>query len=261
MSKTVKGFKVFNGDWSCLNFRFEVGKTYTHEGELRICNSGFHFCEKAIDCFDYYNFNPNNKVAEVIAHGGIQVEGNKSCTDKIEIVREVSWPELLDLVNTGKGNSGKGNSGDRNSGDWNSGHRNSGDWNSGHRNSGHRNSGDWNSGDRNSGCFNTDQPKMRFFNKDSDWTYEKWRWSDARYILQNMPFDRIDWVETSVMLDEEKDANKAHETIGGFLRKTKVTREDKQKWWDGLKESEKDAVKALPNFDARIFEEITGIKV
>ena len=246
MAKTVKGYKVFNGDWSCLSFKFEVGKTYTHEGELRVCNSGFHFCEKAIDCFDYYNFDPDNKVAEVIAHGDIQVEGNKSCTDKIEIVREVSWPELLDLVNSGKGNGGKGNSGHRNSGDWNSG-----DWNS----------GDWNSGDWNSGCFNTDQPKMRFFNKDYDWTYDNWWRSGARRVMETMPFNRIDWVETTVMLDEEKEANKAHETTGGFLRKTIVTEEDKQKWWDELTESEKNAVKGLPNFDAGIFEEITEIKV
>ena len=139
-----------------------------------------HFCKSAADCFRYYDFDPNNHVAEVIAHGTVAEGEDKCATNKLEIVREIPWAEVLEIVNTGKActgrcnsgnrnsgnrNSGDWNSGDWNSGDWNSGNRNSGDWNSGNRNSGDWNSGDWNSGNRNSGdwnktsfsngCFNT----------------------------------------------------------------------------------------------------------
>lgn len=29
----VKGYKVFNPDWMCRDFKYEVGQTYTHDGE------------------------------------------------------------------------------------------------------------------------------------------------------------------------------------------------------------------------------------
>jgi hypothetical protein len=151
----MKGYKVFNPDWTCQDFQYEVGKTFEMNKPPVICGQGFHFCKKATDCFEYYSFDPKNKVAEVEALGDVETEGNKSCTNKIHIIRELSWYEVLDLVNAGSGNSGRNNSGHMNSGDRNSGHRNSGHRNSGDRNSGDMNSGDWNSGDRNSGYRNS----------------------------------------------------------------------------------------------------------
>lgn len=138
MSETgvVKGFKVFNPDWTCS----PNGNTkqYTCPGKFEEditpirCGRGMHFCKKAADCFNYYNFNPENKVAEVIAYGDIAEEGDKCCTNKLEIVREIPWAELLEIVNMGKGCTGLCNSGNRNSGNRNSGDCNSGDWNSGY---------------------------------------------------------------------------------------------------------------------------------
>ena len=149
----MKGYKVFNSDWTCRGFQYEVGKTYEHEGEISPCNSGFHFCKRAVDCFNYYPFNSNNRVAEVEALGEIKTDGNKSVTNKIKIVRELSWHEVLELVNTGRDNTGKKNTGNYNSGNYNSGNWNSGDWNSGNCNSGDCNSGNYNSGNHNSGNF------------------------------------------------------------------------------------------------------------
>nr|MCZ9313132.1 hypothetical protein [Methanocorpusculum sp.] len=112
----VKGFKVFNPDWTCRGFKFEVGQTYEEDVRPMVCDRGFHFCEKASDCFNYYQFDPNNKVAEVIALGAVDSDGTKSCTDKIMIVREIPWDEVLRIVNQGKDCTGLCNSGNRNSG-------------------------------------------------------------------------------------------------------------------------------------------------
>ncbi|MBS6322356.1 MAG: hypothetical protein KH453_12935 [[Eubacterium] siraeum] len=111
MSKTevVKGYKVFNSDWTCR------GKQYTCPGKFEEdvtpiqCRRGMHFCKKAADCFNYYLFDQNNKVAEVIAYGEVSEEGDKCATNKLEVVREIPWSELLGLVNTGKGCTGRCN--------------------------------------------------------------------------------------------------------------------------------------------------------
>ena len=162
MSEPIKGYKVFNPDWTCRNFQYEVGKTFEEDVTPKCCDRGFHFCTKASDCFNYYSFNPENKVAEVLALGMVDTESGdtKCCTNKIQIVREISWQELLTIVNTGKGctglcNTGNRNTGDRNTGDWNTGDWNTGDWNTGNRNTGDCNTGDWNTGNRNTGNRNT----------------------------------------------------------------------------------------------------------
>ena len=288
----MEGYKVFEPDWTCRGFQYEVGKIFEEDVTPSCCNRGFHFCKELKDCFNYYSFNPDNKVAKVIALGEIdeELDDSKCCTNKIQIVEEISWEDVLRMVNLGKGNaglcnsgnrnsgdcnsgdcnsgnrnSGNCNSGDCNSGDWNSGNRNSGNRNSGNRNSGNCNSGDCNSGDWNktnfsNGCFNTEEPKIFLFNKPSDWTYRDWLNSDARYLLNQIPRNVVDWIWSDDMTDEEKEQHPEYEVVGGYL---KILDESEcgQLWWDSLSERYKNIIKAMPNFDKEIFEDVTGIKI
>ena len=271
----VKGYKVFNPDWTCRGFQYEVGKIFEEDVKPSCCDRGFHFCKKAADCFSYYSFNSKNKVAEVIALGEVDTDGKKSCTNKIQIVREIPWQELLTIVNIGKDctgfcNTGNRNTGDWNTGDWNTGDCNTGDWNTGDRNTGNRNTGNWNTGNCNTGdwnkssfntgCFNTEEQKIMLFNKPSDMTYNDWLRSDARYLLNQIPKDVVEWVYEEDMTDEEKVANPTYETTGGYL---KVLDESEcgQLWWGSLSDSQKNYIRSIPNFDAEIFEQCTGIKV
>ena len=284
MNEIIKGFKVFNPDWTCS----PNGNTkqYTCPGKFEEdvtpvrCGQGMHFCKVAADCFNYYDFNPDNHVAEVAAYGEVVEEGDKCATNKLEIIREIPWAELLEMVNTGKGcaglcnsgdwNSGNRNSGNRNSGNRNSGNRNSGDWNSGDWNSGDCNSGDWNSGNRNSGdwnntnfsngCFNTVEPTIHLFNKPSSWTYRDWLNSEARYLMNQIQRDILEWVYLLDMTDEEKAAHPEAETTGGYLKELDNS-ECAVIWWRSLDQRKKNVIMAIPNFDKAIFKEITGIDV
>ena len=282
---SVKGYKVFNSDWTCLGKQYSCPGTFEESVSPSVCNVGMHFCKNAADCFRYYDFDPNNHVAEVIAHGTVAEGEDKCATNKLEIVREIPWAEVLEIVNTGKActgrcnsggwNSGNCNSGDCNSGDWNSGNRNSGDcnsgdWNSGNRNSGNRNSGNRNSGNRNSGdwnktsfsngCFNTVSPKIYMFNKPTDWTLEHWLNCRARYLLNQIDDCPLEYVWFDNMTDEEKAAHPEAKTTGGYL-KERTTADNARKWWAGLSADDRNVILSLPNFDAAIFKEITGIDV
>lgn len=248
----MKGYKVFNSDWTCRGFQFEVGKIFEEDVTPVCCDRGFHFCTKASDCFNYYEFDCNNKVAEVEALGVIDThaDDSKCSTNKIHIIRELTWNEVLELVNLGKTCTGLCNSGD-----CNSGNRNSGDWNSGNRNSGNRNSGDCNSG-----CFNTVEPKIHLFNKPSEWTYSDWLNSDVRYLLNQIPGDVLEYIWLDDMTDEEKAAHPEAETTGGYLKELDNS-ECAVIWWRSLNDRQKYIITAIPNFDKAIFKEITGIDV
>ena len=274
VQNVVHGFKVFRPDWTCSpngnTKQYTCPGKFEEEGELDVCGHGMHFCQTAADCFNYYDFDSNNKVAEVIAYGEVLTEGDKSCTDKLEIVREIPWDEVLRIVNLGKNctgrcntgdwntgnrNTGRCNTGNRNTGDWNTGDWNTGDWNTGNRNT-----GDWNKSSFNTGCFNTEEQKIMLFNKPSDMTYREWMDSDARYLLNQIPKDVVEWVYEEDMTDEEKATHPTYETTGGYL---KVLDESEcgQLWWGSLSDRRKEIIKAIPNFDAEIFFQCTGVRV
>ena len=321
----VKGYKVFRPDWTCDPTghnpkQYTCPGKFEEECELDVCGHGMHFCQVTADCFDYYSFNSENKVAEVIAYGEVRTDGDKSCTDKLEIVREIPWDEVLRIVNIGKNctgrcntgnwNAGNWNTGDRNAGNWNAGNRNTGDCNTGNRNAGNWNAGNWNTGDWNTGnrnagdcntgnwntgnwnagnrntgdcntgnrnagnwntgdwnkssfntgCFNTEEQKIMLFNKPSDMTYREWMDSDARYLLNQIPKDVVEWVYEEDMTDAEKAAYPTCKTTGGYLKILDES-ERTQIWWDGLEDEEKNIIKSIPNFDPDIFRQCTGIEV
>lgn len=237
----VKGYKVFNPDWSCRGFQYEVGKTYEIDEKPRLCDVGFYFCKRIADCFNFYRFNSNNKVAEIEALGDIDTDGGvKSCTNKIKIVRELTWQEVLDLVNIGKHCIG---------------FKNTGNWNSGNCNS-----GDFNKASFSTGCFNTEYKPLFFFDKPTSMTFIQWRDSQAYMLLKEIDFDATRWIPISHISSEEIHNHPEAETIGGYFKNFDNS-DCFIRWWHDLTDEEKDVIKAIPNFDADKFFEITGIKV
>ena len=245
----MKGYKAFLSDMTTKhgdNTVYEVGKTYTVEGEVRICENGYHFCKKCVDVYDYYS--KPCRICEVSVTGAVQTQGNKSVGRRLKILRELTADEISSLCN----------SGDRNSGDCNSGDRNSGDRNSGDRNSGDCNSGNWNSGNWNSGYCNTTEPTIRLFDHQTDITFSDFRNSRAYSLLCHIPSDCLTWKYSEYMTDDEKAAHPEHETTGGFLYLEKA---DRQVWWDSLSDESKAAITSMPYFDANKFYKCTNIRV
>jgi PPE-repeat protein len=288
----TRGWKAMNKDKTCRGFKFKKGGVYEIEGELSLCNNGFHFCKDLVLTLEYYPNHDENIYAEVEALGETLYEEptkHKACTSKIRIIRFLTSRELRDLLdsrnnsgngnsgdrnsgygnsgdgnsgdrNSGYGNSGYGNSGDENSGNGNSGNRNSGYGNSGNRNSGNRNSGygnsgngnsgngnsgygnsgyrnsgdensgDWNSCSNESGCFNSTNPAViRVFNKDCE--KKEWDNSDKPGFLY---FE---------------------------LTEGKSYKECFQESYKNRQSGDLEKLKTLPNFDADVFYEISGIKI
>jgi hypothetical protein len=154
--------------------------------------------------------------------------------------------------NSGNYNSGYFNSGNSNSGNWNSGYFNSGNSNSGNCNSGNRNSGNWNSGDWNSGYFNIDTPKVRIFGKETNVKKANINFPSWLY------FDLNVWVNVNEMSDKEKETYYWYKTTNSYLRKLEYKEAFKLAFEKANVKGVKDLLK-LPNFNYKIFEEISGI--
>ena len=54
----MKAYKGFNEKLQCSPngkpFQYEIGKEYEHEGEVKLCSSGFHACKSPLDVLWYY---------------------------------------------------------------------------------------------------------------------------------------------------------------------------------------------------------------
>ena len=94
--ETITAFKGFNTDWTCRGYQFRVGETYTHDGDVEACSSGFHACEHPLDVFGYYP--PGlSRYAEVTLAGKTHSDGSdtKIAAAKITINVELSIGDLV----------------------------------------------------------------------------------------------------------------------------------------------------------------------
>ena len=95
------------------------------------------------------------------------------------------------------------------------------------------------------------------FNKESNMTWNEWYNHQAYYSARNLVI--TDWIDWDDMTDKEKKENKSAFVCSGYLKVYGY----KEAWanlWKTLSDKEKNSFKTLPNFDAIIFEDITGIK-
>ena len=95
----MKGYKIFNEDMTCRGFQYNVGETYTYDGDIGVCEAGFHFCENMKDVYNYYGFNCDLPVCVVDAVGEVITKGDKSVTNKIKIIRKIALKTILKELN------------------------------------------------------------------------------------------------------------------------------------------------------------------
>ena len=237
--------KGFDKNLCCRGMQFEIGKIYdtgAKDDEIRLCSDTvFHYCDSIQKVHDYYSCAPDsqNRFCEIEVLGA-EVSDNVKCgSNRIRIVREIVGNELNAMIGLTNGNTGL-----LNSGSWNSGNRNSGYMNSGNWNSGNRNSGDWNSCNDSNGIFcNESDRNVRIFNRPSGMSLQNFRESLYCKALLSKPLVLAWWDEKTNTL------------------KSRSYKEACAIWWDSLTDENKEIIQQIPNFDADVFFDITGIRV
>ena len=237
----MKLYKVIKNNKAKDSGKFDYSKYLPNgkkKGKWTPTIKNIELCEKGYHVTPYWNmfYEEGSKIYEVEAKGMKKRENAVGVIEEyvcksIRLVKEIK-PKFDEKSNTGDYNTGYCNTGDcntgnRNTGDYNTGDYNTGDYNTGYCNTGYcntgnRNTGDWNGkgGNYQTGCFNTKEPEyFELFNKPI---------ARDKYEKINFPpwlFFNTNW----------KDAFK------------KASKEEIQKTIE------------LPNFDYKIFREITGI--
>ena len=98
----IAGFKGFDKDFKCQagtknEKQYESGKEY-EEGKVKICESGFHFCENPLDIFNYYPA-AISRFAEVEGKGMIDKDANaidtKIASSHLKIGLELSLHDII----------------------------------------------------------------------------------------------------------------------------------------------------------------------
>ena len=97
---TIIGYKGFNKNLQCRDFQYEVGKEYECKDPIKLCNSGFHFCENPQGVLGYYSAGNGNRFAIVEASGVSDGRGNdsKRVAKKLEVKAEISVFELCKIA-------------------------------------------------------------------------------------------------------------------------------------------------------------------
>ena len=94
---TIHAYKGFDKNLQCRGYQFAVGETYTHEGEVAACRSGFHSCTHPLGVLRYYP-PATSRFAEVEASGKIanHNDDSKIASGGLKIKAETGLKGLID---------------------------------------------------------------------------------------------------------------------------------------------------------------------
>ena len=100
--KKIKAYKGFDKNLCCRDFQYEVGKEYEMDGNITVCERGFHACESPLEVLDHYFFLNDGNLArfcEVEQSGVMDKENNttKIASSKIKIKAELKFADLINL--------------------------------------------------------------------------------------------------------------------------------------------------------------------
>ena len=91
------GYKGFDKNLRCGGFQYEIGGEYQHDGEVVVCEQGFHFCEKPLDVLNYYAPG-TSRFAKVEGSGDtdrMSYEDAKVACSHLKVVAELTLRDLI----------------------------------------------------------------------------------------------------------------------------------------------------------------------
>ena len=93
---SVVAYKGFDKNLQCKGFQFEIGQSYSTDGEIVICERGFHACENPLDVWGYYAPSDSRFALVELSGDTARHSGDtKIVAAEITIKAEISLPEFI----------------------------------------------------------------------------------------------------------------------------------------------------------------------
>ncbi|MBP6737294.1 MAG: hypothetical protein KA139_07635 [Rhodobacteraceae bacterium] len=92
----IHGIKGFDKDMKCRGIQFEIGQTYTHEGDVVACGSGYHAVPNDLHPLTVFEFYApaGNRFCRVEVSGKTDREENKIAAEILEVGEEIGLRDL-----------------------------------------------------------------------------------------------------------------------------------------------------------------------
>ena len=94
----MKAFKVTHtgGKPNHGDETYEVGKTYTLDGEARLCKHGYHAAQRADDVLTYYE--DFDEMYEVTLAGSTDIGNDKICGTTMTVDKQLTFQEIIEVL-------------------------------------------------------------------------------------------------------------------------------------------------------------------
>ncbi|AUR82093.1 hypothetical protein NVP1021C_30 [Vibrio phage 1.021.C._10N.222.51.F9] len=94
MKDSIVSYKGFDKNMKCRDFQYQIGETFTHEGEVKQCSSGFHACPEPLATFGYYA--PADSRFCVVEQSGDVSEGDDKVASSVLTVKaEINFFDMV----------------------------------------------------------------------------------------------------------------------------------------------------------------------
>lgn len=95
----MKGFKGFNEDMTSSGYQYKEGGVFEHEGPVRLCESGFHFCEVPHDVFAHNS--PACSIYHEVEAEGVSMEksfDSKRVASKLKVKARIDVSDICKMA-------------------------------------------------------------------------------------------------------------------------------------------------------------------
>ena len=91
-----RAFKGFDQNLQGRSFQFEVGKSHSHIGDVKMCDSGFHACQNPLEVIEFYPPINGNRFAKVTMRGAMDGSDNAWWSAaELTVTEELTFPALV----------------------------------------------------------------------------------------------------------------------------------------------------------------------
>lgn len=100
----VEGYKATDKNMKCQGFQYELGKHYVFDGEVKLCEKGYHFCKELKDVFNFYPligsrfFKVKGLVSKYELSPNVYVYDPKMVAKEIIFLEELTYDDLKEYI-------------------------------------------------------------------------------------------------------------------------------------------------------------------